>query len=105
MFKTLMPATLLALCCLALPACTQDKLQSDSDYLQDRAASLNLWIDKQARANALTQQQAEELRLSVGQVQTRAGNLQARNGTITRAQADALNQTLTDVERALRGED
>lgn len=105
MLKALMPATLLTLCCLALPACTHDAPQSDSDYLQERAASLNLWIEKQARANALSPQQAERLHVSVGEVQTGAGNLQARNGTITRTEADALNQTLTDVERELRGED
>jgi hypothetical protein len=41
------------------------------------------------------------LRLAVGQVQTQAGHLQTVNGTISRPEADRMNQKLTDVERIL----
>ncbi|MEH3121599.1 MAG: hypothetical protein PGN16_06395 [Sphingomonas phyllosphaerae] len=75
--------------------------ESDSDYLQHRAASLNKRIDAAIKGRHATRQEAAKMHLAVGQVQTEAGHLQAVNGTIDRADADRMNQRLTDVERAL----
>ena len=74
---------------------------SDSDYLQRRAATLNNHIDDAVRKRSLTRREAAKLHLAVGQVQTEAGHLQTVNGTISRPDADRMNQRLTNVERTL----
>jgi len=80
---------------------TQASIETDSDYLQHRAATLKRRIDSAVRQRHLTRSGADELRLAVGQVQTEAGHLQMVNGTISRPDADRMNQKLTDVERTL----
>lgn len=79
----------------------QGETGSDSDYLQHRAATLNSRIDGAVRKRSLTRREAAKLHLAVGQVQTEAGHLQTVNGTISRPDADRMNQRLTDVERIL----
>lgn len=97
----LLPLTLISLFFLGNHVLAQQTLESDSDYLQNRAALLNKQINFAVKKHKLSKKQAAELHVSVGQVQTLAGNLQARHGTISRRDADAMNQTLTNVERAL----
>ena len=94
-------AVLLPLIFAATCVHAQQALESDSDYLQSRAASLNKRIDGALKAHKVSKKQAADLHLSVGQVQTLAGNLQTRHGTISRQEADEMNQTLTNVERTL----
>lgn len=79
----------------------QDASGSDGEYLQRRAASLNKRIDAADRRHLLTRRDAADLHLAVGQVQTEAGHLQTVNGAVGRADADRMNQRLTDVERLL----
>lgn len=76
-------------------------IESDSDYLQHRAVTLNRRIDAAVKGRRLSRQDAAPMRLAIGQVQTEAGHLQAVNGTISRPDADRMNQRLTDVERTL----
>jgi hypothetical protein len=76
-------------------------IESDSDYLQHRAVTLNSRIDAAVKARRLSRQDAARMHVAVGQVQTEAGHLQAVNGTIRRPDADRMNQRLTDVERTL----
>lgn len=76
-------------------------IETDSDYLQNRAASLNGRIDAAVKEHHLSRRKAARLHLSVRQVQTEAGHLQAVEGTVSRPDADRLNQQLTDVERIL----
>lgn len=92
----ILPLILVSVCAFA-----QEKIESDSDYLQHRAAQLYSRIDVAVRKHSVSDRKGQELQLAVGKVQTVAGNLQARNGVITRAEADRLNQQLTDVERSL----
>ncbi len=92
---------LLPLLWLAAPVHAQEPLQGDSDYLQQRAASLNDRIDIATKEHKLSRKKAAKLHLAVGKVQTEAGNLQTRNGTIRRSDADRMNQELTNVERTL----
>ncbi|GHC21520.1 hypothetical protein GCM10010082_11540 [Kushneria pakistanensis] len=101
MRRTLLLSALLPLLLPGMPVHAQQALETDSEYLQHRAASLNERIDVAAKEHSLSRKQADELHLSVEQVQTLAGNLQARNGTISRQDADEMNQRLTDVERTL----
>jgi hypothetical protein len=101
MRHTVLPSILLPLLCLAAPLHAQAPLETDSQYLQKRAASLTSRIDMAAKNHHLGRKKAAQLRLSVGKVQTEAGHLQAVNGTIARPDADRMNQSLTDVERIL----
>lgn len=94
-------AVAMQLCKPAASASKQGVNESDSEYLQQRAASLNNRIDSALRGRHVTQNDAERLHLSVGEVQTEAGHLQTVNGTISRPDADRMNQKLTDVERLL----
>jgi predicted ATPase with chaperone activity len=94
-------ALLAAICAIASSTHAQTGQETDSDYLQHRAGILKDRIDIAVADRKLTRKKAAALRLSVGRVQTMAGNLQARRGTIARPDADRLNQQLTDVERAL----
>lgn len=101
MRSTLLLPVLLSLLFLGTTANAQQASESDSDYLQNRAASLNERIDTAVKHRQVSKKQATKLHLSVGQVQTLAGNLQARHGAISRQEADEMNQTLTNVERTL----
>jgi len=101
MRRTLLPSLLLPLLCLAAPLSAQSATESDSDYLQNRAASLNDRIDLAVKERTLSRKKAAKLHVSVRRVQTEAGNLQTRNGKIERPDMDQMNQQLTDVERAL----
>lgn len=101
MRRILAPSVLLSLLCVVSPVQGQDPAQSDSDYLQQRSATLNDRIDIAVKDRKLSKKAGAKLHASVGRVQTLAGNLQTRNGTISRADADRMNQQLTDVERTL----
>lgn len=101
MRRSLLPSILLPLLGLGSPLQAEGRVETESDYLQRRAATLNDRIDIAAKAHQLTRKKAARLRLSVRKVQTEAGHLQTVNGTIARADADRMNQTLTDVERIL----
>lgn len=101
MLSNRLSAVLLSLIFVGTCVHAQQALESDSDYLQSRAASLNKRIDAALKAHKVSKKQAADLHLSVGQVQTLAGNLQTRHGTISRQEADEMNQTLTNVERTL----
>lgn len=87
-------------CRRAVPS-IREATESDRDYLQHRAVTLKDRIDTAVRKRNLTRRQAVNLRLAVGQVQTEAGHLQTVNGTISRPDADRMNQRLTDVERTV----
>ena len=97
----LLPLLLAPAILLSSPAFGQQALETDSDYLQHRAASLSERINLAVKGHQVSKQQAARLQMAVSQVQTRAGHLQARDGTISRPDADAMNQKLTDVERTL----
>ncbi len=97
----LLSSILVPLLCIAAPSHAQHTDRSDSDYLQHRAASLTDRIERAMRQHKLSKQTGASLLLSVRKVQTLAGNLQTRNGTISRPDADSMNQQLTDVERTL----
>ncbi|ALZ85100.1 hypothetical protein [Pseudomonas oryzihabitans] len=97
----LLPLLLAPAILFGTPAFGQQALETDSDYLQQRAASLNERIDTAVKERQVSKPEAAKLHLAVGQVQTLAGHLQTRNGTISRPDADAMNQKLTDVERIL----
>lgn len=101
MRRTLLPSILLPLLCLGAPLQAQGTVETDSDYLQHRAATLKDRIDIAVKEHHLTGKKAAKLRLAVGKVQTEAGHLQTVNGTISRPDADRMNQKLTDVERTL----
>lgn len=101
MRRTLLPSLLLPFILLASPGHAQTTADTDSEYLQNRAATLNDRIDIAVKDRTLSKRKAARLHLSVGRVQTSAGNLQTRNGTISRADVDRMNQQLTDVERIL----
>ncbi|MBB4087835.1 hypothetical protein [Sphingomonas carotinifaciens] len=101
MRRTLSPSILLPLLCLGTPLQAQGIVETNSDYLQQRAATLNDRIDIAVREHHLARKQAAKLRLSVSKVRTEAGHLQTVNGTIGRPDADRMNQNLTDVERTL----
>ncbi len=101
MRRVMLSFALLPLLCLTAPVAAQEVNQSDGDYLQDRAASLTNRIDGAVTRHELSKKTGARLRLSVRKVQTRAGNIQTRNGTIGKAEADRMNQQLTDVERTL----
>ena len=101
MRRTLLPSILLPLLCLAAPLHAQAGIETDSDYLQHRAASLNDRIDTAIRKHQLSRRSGARLRLAVGRVQTEAGHLQTVDGTISRPDADRMNQKLTNVERML----
>lgn len=94
-------AVAMQVCGQAAASKARPSIESDSDYLQHRAATLNGRIDNAFRQHRLTRKSADELRLAVGQVQTEAGHLQTVKGTISRPDADRMNQKLTDVERIL----
>lgn len=94
-------AVAMQVCRQAAASKARPQIESDGDYLQQRAATLNGRIDSAFRQRHLTRKSADKLRLSVGQVQTEAGHLQTVNGTISRPDADRMNQKLTDVERIL----
>ncbi len=96
-----MPSLLIPFLLLAAPGHAQTATETDSEYLQNRATSLNDRIDGAVKDRTLSRRKAARLHLSVGQVQTTAGNLQTRNGTISRPDVDRMNQQLTDVERIL----
>lgn len=97
----LLPLLLVPAILFGTPAFGQQALETDSDYLQQRAASLNERIDTAVKERQVSKPEAAKLHLAVGQVQTLVGHLQTRNGTISRPDADAMNQKLTDVERIL----
>ena len=104
MRRILLPSILLPLLVLAAPCQAQSVANksvadSDSAYLQERAKSLNGRIDSAVKKHKVSKKKAEKLHLSVRQVQTLAGKLQARDGKISRTDADRMNQQLTDVER------
>lgn len=101
MRRTLLPSILLPLLCLAAPLQAQGTVETDSDYLQQRAKTLNERIDVAVRKRDLTRAKAAKLHTAVGKVQKEAGHLQTVNGTIARPDADRMNQKLTDVERTL----
>ncbi|WP_322965057.1 hypothetical protein [Sphingomonas fuzhouensis] len=101
MRRALLSLILLPSLCVAIPGHAQQAVETDSEYLQHRAASLNDRIDLAVKDHALSRKKAAKLHLSVRQVQTTAGHLQARTGTVSRTDADRLNQQLTDVERIL----
>ena len=101
MRSTLSPSILFPLLCLAAPLQAQATAGTDSDYLQQRAATLNDRIDIAVKEHHLTRKKAAKLHLSVGKVQTEAGHLQTVNGAISRPDADRMNQRLTDVERTM----
>lgn len=101
MRRLIAPSILLSLLCVVAPVQAQEPAQNDSDYLQQRSATLNDRIDIAVKDRKLSKRAAAKLHASVGRVQTLAGNLQTRNGTISRADADRMNQQLTDVERTL----
>lgn len=101
MRRMLFSSILLSSLCLAVPGHAQQAPETDSEYLQHRAVSLNERIDMAVKHHGLSRKKAARLHLSVRQVQTTAGNLQARTGTVSRTDADRLNQQLTDVERIL----
>lgn len=92
---------LLPLFCIAAPFQSRAAIETDSDYLQHRAAGLKGRIDSAVRKHRVSRREGARLRLTVGQVQTEAGHLQAVSGTISRPDADRMNQKLTDVERTL----
>lgn len=101
MRRALLVSAVLPFLWVGAPAHAQDAETSDADYLQNRAATLNDRIDIAANEHKLSKKKAKSLHLTVGRVQTQAGNLQTRNGTIEPKDVDRMNQTLTDVERAL----
>lgn len=101
MRRVLLVSALLPFLWVGAPAQAQDAATSDADYLQNRAATLNDRIDIAANEHKLSRKKAKSLHLTVGRVQTEAGNLQTRNGTIAPSDVDRMNQKLTDVERAL----
>jgi hypothetical protein len=101
MRRVLLLSAVLPLLWMGAPAHAQDAATNDADYLQNRAATLNDRIDIAANEHKLSKKKAKSLHLTVGRVQTQAGNLQTRNGTIAPSDVDRMNQTLTDVERAL----
>jgi hypothetical protein len=101
MRRTLISSFSLSLLCLAAPLQAQSAVGTDSDYLQHRAAELNGRINVAVGKHQVSRRKAAGLRRSVGRVQTEAGHLQTVKGTIDRPDADRMNQTLTDVERAL----
>ena len=75
--------------------------EAESEYLQHRAAALDDRSDIAANQMKLSKKQAAKLLLKVGRVKALAGHLQTTGGEISRSDADEMNQTLTDVERAL----
>ncbi len=99
--RCLIASALLPLLCLAAPLSAQGVNQSDGDYLQQRATSLSDRIDGAVTRHELSRRAGAKLRLSVRRVQTLAGNLQTRKGTIGKEDADRMNQQLTAVERTL----
>ena len=101
MRRTLSASIFLPLLCLTAPLQAQAAIETDSQYLQQRAASLNNRINMAVKEHRLSRKKAAELRLSVRKVQTEAGRLQAVNGTVSRPDADRMNQSLTDVERIM----
>lgn len=101
MRRILLPSILLPLLCLGAPLQAQGTGETDSEYLQQRAATLNDRINIAVKEHHLTRKKATKLHLSVSKVQTEAGHLQTVNGAISRPDADRMNQKLTDVERTL----
>jgi len=85
----------------AVPVSAQTATETDSEYLQNRAKSLNDRIDVTERSGSLSKRRAANLHVSVGRVQTDVGKLQNRDGMIDRQAMDRMNQQLTDVERTL----
>lgn len=94
-------AVTMHVCRQAAASKARPSIESDSDYLQQRAATVNGRIDRAFRQHHLTRKSADKLRLTVGQVQPETGHLKTVNGTISRPDADRMNQKLTDVERIL----
>lgn len=101
MRRTLLPSIFLPLLFVGAPLQAHGTVQTDSDYLQQRAATLNDRINIAVKEHHLTRKKAAKLHRSVGEVQTESRHLQTVNGTITRPDADRMNQKLTDVERTL----
>lgn len=101
MRRTLLTSTLVPLVMLGTPLRAQTSIKTDSDYLQHRAVTLNSRIDAAVKGHHLTRQKALKLHASVRSIQTEAGHLQTVNNTISRTDADRLNQKLTDVERTM----
>lgn len=91
----------LPLLLLAMPLQAQTRTQSDAEYLQERAHGLSGRIATAVRRHHVSRRKGAELQLSVRKVQVEAGHLQAVDGTVGRAEADRMNQSLTDVERTL----
>lgn len=94
------PSIILPLVALTAPVSAQAIPETDA-YLQQRATGLNDRIDIAVKERKLTKAKGSRLHLTVGRVQTQAGNLQARNGSVASRDVDRLNQQLTDVERQL----
>ncbi len=62
MRRTLLPSILLPLLCLGAPLQAQGTVETDSDYLQHRAATLKDRIDIAVKEHHLTGKKAAKLR-------------------------------------------
>lgn len=94
-------AVAMRICGPETAARSEAAIGSDSEYLQDRAASLDTRIQSATQRKEVSLRDAAALRLAVRQVQAKAGHMQAVKGRIDRPDADRMNQRLTDVERRL----
>lgn len=101
MYRSMFGLAVAPLLLLAPPLHAQANVQTDADYLQNRAHDLSGRIAIAVRKHRLARGKGRELQIAVRKVQTEAGHLRTVQGTVGRADADRMNQSLTDVERTL----